>query len=83
MHLVDLSNTGAPNQQHTLADMRPPTYSRGLLGLWSFRDDVPNPKGMEVPENLEVRWGGGCGYPCGHRRLGGVQDVEQLRVDGG
>jgi hypothetical protein len=50
----DLSNTGAPNRQHTPADMRPPTqYSRGLVGLYSFRDDATNPQ--ETGSSMEFR----------------------------
>jgi hypothetical protein len=36
----DHSNIGQTSRQHTPADMRSPT----LLGLCSFRDDVPNPQ---------------------------------------
>jgi hypothetical protein len=40
-------NTESQNRQHTAADMSPfstpqHTYSRGLPGLCSFRDDAPN-----------------------------------------
>jgi hypothetical protein len=43
------------------------TYSRGLPGLCSFRDDVPNPQETGGPGSLEVRWGGGWRHPGGDR----------------
>ena len=44
------------------------TYSRGLLGLCSFRDDVPNPQETGVPR--EFRGLGGGGYAHGDTRVG-------------
>jgi hypothetical protein len=57
----DPSNTGPPNRQHTTADMRPQhTYSRGLLGLCSFRDDIPNPQETAGgPREFRGQVGGG------------------------
>jgi hypothetical protein len=55
-----LSNTGPPIRQHTPADVSPQQInSRGLLGLCSSRDDVPNPQetgGLREFRGL-VGWG--------------------------
>ena len=49
----DLSNTGPPNRQHTLADMRPQhIYNQGLPGLGSTRDDAPNPQKTVGPRDF-------------------------------
>jgi hypothetical protein len=56
----NISNTGPPKRQHTPADRRPQyTYSRGLLGYCSFRDDAPNPQETGGPRELEawLSWG--------------------------
>jgi hypothetical protein len=47
------------------------TYSRGLSGLCSFRDDAPNPQecGGSKLFRGQVNWG--WGYPCGDR-VGGL-----------
>jgi hypothetical protein len=68
----DLSNTGPPNRQHTPADMRFPqhTYSRGLPGLCSFRDDAPNPQETGGPRKFRGQLG--CGVGVSMWRRGGV-----------
>jgi hypothetical protein len=38
--------------------MRPPTHSRGLPGLYSFRDDALNPQETGGPREFKVRWNG-------------------------
>jgi hypothetical protein len=53
----DLSNTGAPNRQHTPADMRHPTHNRELPGLCSFRDDTPNPQETGGPREFRGQMG--------------------------
>jgi hypothetical protein len=57
----DLSNTEPPNRQHTPADMSP-QHSRGLLGLFSFRDEAPNPQETVGPREFrgQVWWGVGA-----------------------
>jgi hypothetical protein len=56
-------------------------HSRGLLGLCSTRDDVPNPQ--ETGDLREFRgqvgwgWGGKWGHPRGDWGEEKVQDMEQ------
>jgi hypothetical protein len=60
--------------------MRPSThtYSRGLPGLCSFRDDVPNPQEVAGPREFRGQAGVGWGYPHGDGVDGEeVWDVEQ------
>jgi hypothetical protein len=55
------------------------TYSRGLLGLCSFREDAPNPQETGGPREFrsQVEWGVGRST---WRRVGEeVWDVEQLK----
>jgi hypothetical protein len=57
------------------------TYSRGLPGLCSFRNDAPLKK-LEAAGSLEVRWCGcglGLGHPRGDRGWGRGMGYETLR----
>jgi hypothetical protein len=76
----DLLNTGLPTRQHTPADMRPPIYSRGLLGLGTVREDTPNPQETGGPREFRdlVGWVvGGGGILMETRGGKEVWDVEQ------
>ena len=46
----DLSDTGTPTRQHTPADTRPLTQSRGLLVLDLVRGYAPNAQRLEAPD---------------------------------
>jgi hypothetical protein len=62
--------------------MRPKhTYSRGLPGLCSFRDDAPNPQETRGPREFrgQVGWEGGVSTRDG---VGWRGDVGQGRVGG-
>jgi hypothetical protein len=51
---------GPPTRQRTPADMMPQyTYSKGLLGLCSLRDDAPIPQETGGPREFrsQVGWG--------------------------
>ena len=49
-----LSKTLPPRRQYIPADMKPQhTYSRGLSGLCSVRDDAPSPQ--ETGRSMEFR----------------------------
>jgi len=71
LHPRDLSDTGSPTRQHIPADMSPPhIYSRGLLGLGSVRENVPNPQETGIPREWGglvgwVQWGHPHGYEGG------------------
>jgi hypothetical protein len=43
------------------------TYSRGLPGLCSFRDDAPNPQETGGPREFRGQMGLGWGHPHGDR----------------
>jgi hypothetical protein len=56
----DLSNIGPPNRQHPPANRRPQhTYSRGLPGFCSFRDDPPNLQKTRVSREFRSQLGWG------------------------
>jgi hypothetical protein len=46
------------------------TYSRGLPGLCSFRDDAPNPQEIGGPREFKFSWSRRWGHPHGDRGLG-------------
>ena len=60
--------------------MRPPihSYSRGLPGLCSFRDDAPNAQETGGSGSLRGQVGWRVGHPCGDGWVAQeVWDVEQ------
>jgi hypothetical protein len=72
-------DTGSPTRQHTPADIRPPTQSRGLLSLGLVREDAPNLQETGGPR--EFRGLVGWGVETSSLRQGGgeeVWDVEQF-----
>ena len=65
----DLLDTEPPTRQHTPTDMRPQhTYSRGLPGLDSVKENAPNPE--ETGSLRQFRGLVGWGHPHGDRGLG-------------
>jgi hypothetical protein len=71
----DLSNIGPPTDSiHQLIWGPQHTYSRGLLGLCSFRDDAPNPQETGGPRESrgQVGWGWGIHMETGEGWGGGV-----------
>jgi hypothetical protein len=62
----DLLDTEPPTRQHTLADIRPGhIYSRGLSGLASVGENVPNSGETWGPRE----WGGLAGWRLGDRDI--------------
>jgi hypothetical protein len=80
----DLSNTGPPNRQHTIADMRFPTHTVEDFPFCVHSEMMHiTLKILEAPGSLEARW---VGVGTSKWRQGiweEVWDVEQLEAQQG